>query len=771
MSKIFRILAILISCSIFSCQESIPFPEKSSYDIIPTPTHLETAEGFFQINADTKIILLSSNEEMKENARYLTQIIKEKFSFELAIETSPEVDIKTVKNGIILLEAKAEPTADTKEAYYLGVKADNVVISSTTGSGSFYGIQTLLQLLQGDTPFIAAVVIEDAPRYSYRGMHLDVARHFFPPSFIKQYIDYLARYKYNSFHWHLTEDQGWRIEIKKYPKLQEIAAFRKETLIGHYSDLPQKFDGKRYGGFYTQEEIKDIVAYAKTRHITVIPEIEMPGHAQAAIAAYPELGCTEELVEVATKWGVFKDVYCPTETTFNFLEDVLTEVMALFPSKYIHIGGDECPKTAWEESEFCQDLIKKEGLKDEHELQSYFIQRMEKFLNGKGRSIIGWDEILEGGLAPNATVMSWRGMKGGIEAAEQGHDVIMTPGSHCYFDHYQSDAPDEPLAIGGYTSLEKVYSFEPTPPTLSPEHAKHILGAQGNVWTEYLNTTAKVEYMIFPRIAALSEVLWSSKENKDYGNFVARLEPHVEELKAAGVNVANHTFDVKSSIISADGVHVQLKTGAKSPTIHYTLDGSDVTVESPKYTERVAIKKSGTLKASAFKNNEIAGRSREIPFNIHKAAGKSIILANEPSEKYNTGGNAACFNGVNGSDVRYGDAEWLGFKGEDFIATVNLGESTEINSLKFRFFNNPHHWIFPPQSVEIFVSADGENFNKAGELTIAQEDVVISKPVLNLTDTKATFIKIHIHRHGLIEKGHAGVGKEAWLFVDEIIVE
>jgi len=370
-----------------------------------------------------------------------------------------------------------------KEGYQLTIENDKIEISAGSSTGFQYGLTSLIQMVQHHGFPLPQVVIEDSPKFGYRGMHLDVARHFFGVADVKKYLDYMAYYKFNNFHWHLTEDQGWRIEIKKYPKLQEIAAYRKETLIGHYNDQPHKFDGKRYGGFYTQEEVKEIVAYATARNINVIPEIEMPGHAQAAIAAYPELGCENKKYEVATKWGVFEDVFCPNEVTFTFLEDVINEVITLFPGKYIHIGGDECPKEAWKKSAFCQDLIKKQNLKDEHGLQSYFIQRMEKYINSKGKQIIGWDEILEGGLAPNATVMSWRGIEGGLEAARQDHDVIMTPGTHCYFDHYQSESPDEPVAIGGYTTVEKVYHWEPIPDSLAEDKRKYILGGQSNLWS------------------------------------------------------------------------------------------------------------------------------------------------------------------------------------------------------------------------------------------------------------------------------------------------
>jgi len=379
-------------------------------------------------------------------------------------------------------------------------------------------------------------------------MHLDVGRHMFPVATIKEFIDLIAMHKMNTFHWHLTEDQGWRIEIKKYPKLTEVGAFRKETLIGHGATprKDQKFDGKPYGGFYTQEEVKDIVDYAAKRHITVIPEIELPGHSLAAIAAYPELGNTGKQYDVGTRWGVFKEIYAPTDKTFSFLEDVLTEVMELFPSKLIHIGGDEAPKDEWKQSKFAQQLIKKEGLKDEHELQSYFIKRIEKFVNSKGRNIIGWDEILEGGLAPNAAVMSWRGTEGGIEAAKQKHYVVMTPGHSCYFDHYQSkDKENEPLAIGGYLPVEKVYSYDPTPKELSKEEQKYILGAQANVWTEYIATPEYLEYMILPRMDAMAEVVWTKPDNKNWDDFKERLNPMAKRYDVMGLNYAKHVFTGK----------------------------------------------------------------------------------------------------------------------------------------------------------------------------------------------------------------------------------
>ena len=369
-------------------------------------------------------------------------------------------------------------------------------------------------------------------------MHLDVGRHFFDVAFIKRYIDTMSRYKFNYFHWGLTQDQGWRIEIKKYPKLTSVGAWRSETILEKNFD-PYIGDGIRHGGFYTQDDVRDIVAYASERFVTVIPEIELPGHSMAAIAAYPELGCTGRVFEVPTRWGVKSDIYCPSEATFTFLTDVLAEVITLFPGKYIHIGGDEVPKVQWEESDLAQQVIAREGLKDEHELQSYFVRRIESFLNANGKSLVGWDEILEGGLAPNATVMSWRGMIGGIEAARQGHDVIMTPTSHAYFDYYQSDSESEPLAIGRRSRtlpLDSVYAFEPVPTELDPAEAEHILGAQGNVWTEYISTPEHAEYMAYPRAIALAEVVWSQKHNRNIDSFHRRLLGNLPHLQALRVN-------------------------------------------------------------------------------------------------------------------------------------------------------------------------------------------------------------------------------------------
>ena len=541
MRKILLFLAFFIYINTFA-------QTTDSVTIVPRPAVLTVHPGNITVNASTLII---AGANAKHEAVMLNLYLKKFYNISLPVKNKLE---NTNQGNAIILGITQ--TSDRKDAYELEVNANNILIRSAGNEGLFYGIQTLLQLFSTETAATAShtfkipqLAIKDYPRFQYRGMHLDVGRHFFDVEFIKKYIDYLAYHKFNNFHWHLTDDQGWRIEIKKYPRLTSVGSFRNGTIIGHYPGTGN--DKTREGGFYTQGQIKEIVKYAQDRFITIIPEIEMPGHASAAIAAYPQLSCfPDEPTKISPKtswsgsrdgkqvqqtWGVFEDIFVPSEYTFEFLENVLDEVIKLFPSKYIHIGGDEAPKTNWKRSAFCQQLIKDKNLKDEHGLQSYFIQRIEKYLNSKGRSIIGWDEILEGGLAPNATVMSWRGEEGGIAAAQQKHNVIMTPGAYCYLDHAQKKNEDS-VTIGGYLPLEKVYNYEPVPKELNDEEAKYVLGAQGNVWSEYMSNPKKVEYMIFPRMSALSEVLWSSKQNKDWNNFSSHLAALYKRYELWGTN-------------------------------------------------------------------------------------------------------------------------------------------------------------------------------------------------------------------------------------------
>lgn len=742
-----------------SCQNSVKSDSQSR--IIPLPSEHSFSNASFSFEQDLRI---NATEEFQVSYGFLEEFFQKNGSVRInESDTAPEINFLKDK------------TIAHEEGYILEVLPEKILIKASTDKGAFYAVQSLRQLLpsifENDQNSIQSVriqcqKIEDIPRFDYRGMHLDVGRHLYPVEFILKYIDALAMLKMNTFHWHLTEDQGWRVEIKKYPELNKIAAYRNETIIGHYSDQPHQFDGKRYGGFYTQDEIKEIVAYAAARHITVIPEIEMPGHSQSAIAAYPELGCRGEQVEVATKWGVFEEIYCTKDETFDFLENVLNEVMELFPSEYIHIGGDEAPKSRWKSCSNCQKRIISEGLKDEHELQNYFISRIEQFLNSKGRQIIGWDEILEGGLAPNATVMSWRGISGAIEAAKQGHQVIMSPTSHCYFDYYQSENTDEPLAIGGFLPLEKVYEFEPIPEELNDSEANYVLGAQGNVWTEYLPTEDQVEYMVFPRILAMSEVVWSSKAKRNYKDFINRVEQFHERLSTLDINFANHLYEIEGTLISSNNkIAYQLETPTEGKAIRFTMDGSAPTSQSEKYTTPITIKKSSTIKAAVFEEDKKLGNTFSEFINFHKAVGKQITINKSPHQSYPGSGAFGLINGISGSDSRYGDKEWLGFWGDDLEITIDLGAPTEISSIKTRFHNGNGQWIYAPEIMEIRI--DDENDILMTEISTT----ALMAPTLIQFETRtAQLIKIRIPNYGLIPEGKQGAGNKAWTFIDEIIV-
>ena len=625
------ILFLLVNMSVFG---------QNVYNIIPQPDSLIAQSGTFTISNETRIILQTNDAQTAAVARLLSSQITQTTGMKLFTEVSlpkvPKIDPKTKKviptppitNAIVFVK----PTFPMPEDNYeLLVEPNLVTITASASQGYFYALQTLFQLLppeiystelvSGLKLPIPCVSIKDKPRYEHRGFMLDVGRHFMPLEFVKKMIDLLAMHKMNVLHWHLTDDQGWRIEITKYPRLTQVGSVRDETVEGKMTyNQPLKFDGKPHKGFYTQDEVRSLVKYAEEKYVTIIPEIEMPGHALAALTAYPELGCTGRPYGVAKIWGVIEDVYCPTEKTFKFIEDVLTEVIEIFPSRYIHIGGDECPKTSWKQSKFCQDLMKAQGLKDEHELQSYFIKRIDKFLTSKGRKLMGWDEILEGGLSPNATVMSWRGIQGGIDAAKQNHDVVMTPSSHVYIDYYQSHAAFEPLAIGGFLPLEKVYSYEPTPTELKPDEAKHILGAQVNLWTEYVATPEQAEYMTFPRACALSEVTWTSAANKNFASFGRRLETHFKRLEIMKVNYAKSIFDVKETSTpnkNTQTVEVKLEPYVLDGQVRYTLDFSKPTANSPIFAGQT-FNKLTTIRAAVFRNGKQIGKEFNKTYTIQK---------------------------------------------------------------------------------------------------------------------------------------------------------
>lgn len=761
---------------------SVIKPEVTPLSILPQPTKLTPVTGSIVITNRTQIIVPNEQPDI----RRVAQILADRFKLD-GTKVSV-IDINDSKSNInVIFFLKSENEGLGTEGYKLSVTPTQINITAATAQGFFYGVQTLLQMLPSEvfsqTPFKSKVTwrvpcaeIEDKPRYAYRGLHLDAGRHFQSVSFVKKYIDMMALHKMNNFHWHLTDDQGWRIEIKKYPKLTEIGAWRNETLIGHASDKPEKFDGQRYGGFYTQDEIREVVAYAKDRFVNVIPEIEMPGHALAALAAYPELSCdSTKTYQVGTKWGVFDDVFCPSDKTFSFLQDVLTEVMDLFPSKYIHIGGDECPKDAWKKSKFCQDLIKKEGLKDEHGLQSYFIQRIEKFVNSKGRQIIGWDEILEGGLAPNATVMSWQGTEGGITAAQQNHDVIMTPGSHCYFDHYQADPESEPLAIGGMLTLETVYGYEPTPKILNAEQAKHILGAQGNVWTEYLRYTDNIEYMVFPRAIALAEVLWSPKNKRDYDNFVMRLQTHFKRLDRLNVTYSKRLYDIKINFSSDNTTTtVILDSPIPNTEIRYTTDGKEPTAKSLLYSKPFSLKDVSIIRAANFQNGKPLSKTVTQTIYSHSALGMKYSLTNPAKNTYQSGPKGLT-NGIRGNEKTF--SQWIGFEGNDMSVIFDFGQPRSFSMVEIQFLNNPSSWIFLPDYVVAAVSNDGKEWldtDRADyEHSRSANKTYIKEAKLRFSEyTKPKrYLKIYAKNIGVCPKGHPGDGKPAWLFADEIIIE
>ncbi|MEM7659163.1 MAG: family 20 glycosylhydrolase [Bacteroidota bacterium] len=698
---------------------------------------------------------------------WVGQSLREIFGKELQLMSEPgESDIRLATSSEL-----------PPEGYQLEISRAGVSISASDHSGLVYGIQTLRQLIQVDPEgkmHLPHVSIGDEPRFSYRGLHLDVCRHFFPVEVIKQQLDWMSRWKLNRFHWHLTDDQGWRIEIKRYPKLTELGAWRKETMLGHYREMPHQFDGQRYGGFYTQEEIREVVAYAAERAIIIVPEIEMPGHALSALAAYPELGCVPGPFEVATKWGIFEAVYEPSEMTFRFLENVLLEVMDLFPGQYIHIGGDECMKQQWQRSEFCQQLIQQAGLKDEHELQSYFIRRMGTFLKEHDRSLVGWDEILEGGLAPDAVVMSWRGVAGGIEAAKMGHPVIMTPTTHTYFDYYQGDPASEPLAIDSFLPVEKVYSYEPQDSALSEAEAANVLGVQANVWTEYIRTAEKLNYMIHPRLCALAEVAWTQPAHKDWASFSTRLIAQFPAMKAAGLNVAPHMLSVKGNIFLKDGqAYCELiPPPIPDVIVRYDIDGL-LMEDSPRYREPIPLIEDAQIVAQAFVGREVLGLPYRQRFLNHLGVGAQIQLA-PASETYFGPDVSQLINGqLPSEDSSYG---WTGYRGRGPLhLTLDLGERKRIREVELGFLYRPWLQAFFPEQIELSASNDGETFFPIIRQTFPHPNTEAQLPMIGrylqeIPDTFTAWLRLTVHVPAGIPDYDLFVGQSAGVLMDEWMV-
>ncbi len=745
-------------------------------DIVPLPMKIAIGEGTFSLQKSTRILVDENNTELLAIAKLLADRIN--FSVKTGIEIGIYKPGMKVKNAIVFTSEGADATLG-KEGYTLDVTPKSIFIRSVAANGAFYGLQTLFQLLPPDsqnsssalkTYSIPVVSIQDMPRFSYRGLHLDVGRHMFPVEFIRKYIDLMAMYKINTFHWHLTEDQGWRIEIKKYPLLTQIGSTRKGTQVGKTDEI----DSSPYSGFYTQDEAREIVAYATSKFITVIPEIEMPGHSVAALAAYPSLACTSGPFEVRTKWGVSDDICCAgNDSVFIFFQDVLTEIMDIFPSTYIHIGGDEAPKVRWEKCEKCQARIKAEGLKDEAELQSYFIKRIEKFLVSKKRRLIGWDEILEGGLAPEATVMAWRGIQAGIDAATQGHDAIMTPVDYCYFDYYQGDPVTEPDANGGRLTLKTVYSYNPVPPVLTPEQAKHIIGVQGNVWTEYVKTPEAVEYKAFPRAIALAEVAWSQQNLRNWDDFLVRMDKQFKRLDNMGVKYSKGSFNVDITTKCEQNRNlVVLSSETKGLKIKYTLDGSDPVAASMTYNEPFLMAKTAIIKAALFDTVKMAGNVNQREILVHKASGKPVTIIKPYSFKYPGTGDQAMTDGLTGT-TSY-KSGWQGYEGADMEFTVDLLKTTSISSIKLNFVKNPADWVLFPYEVMFAYSMDGKKWEylpptKFDANSPGKREIKAAENKFAETDMR--YIKVLAISPKVLPDWHEAKGQPCWIFADELIVE
>jgi hexosaminidase len=732
-----------------SILEAIPYQEKVA--LVPQVQNIKLASSRFVINKETVFIV---SPEYKNEGKYLKELLEASMGLELKFAT------KATQNFIRLEALKSKETLAT-ETYSLEIDSTHLAIYGVDAAGVFRGIQTVRQLLpsafhqkkQHISWALPSLSINDSPAFKWRGMLLDCCRHFFSKEVVKQYIDLLAYYKMNVLHWHLTEDQGWRIAIDKYPKLTEIGAWRKGK------------EGKAYGGFYSKEDIKEIVAYAQERHIMVVPEIELPGHSQAAIAAYPHLSCTGAQLEVGTKWGVFKDVYCAgNDSTFQFLEAVLTEVIDLFPSEYIHIGGDESPKYRWEHCSKCQRRIKDEKLKDEHELQSYFIQRIATFLESKGKKLVGWDEILEGGLAENAIVQSWRGMGGALTAANQNHYAISSPTSHAYFD-YKLDAID----------LEKVYSFNPIPKELSTDKHRFILGGECNMWTERVPNPQVLDQKVFPRLLAMAEVLWSAPQQRDYAEFYQRVQTQYPTLDAFGVQYGAETLPIKlETFTSKESINVKLTKGAADLSLHYTQDGSAPTQTSPVYDVTIPLKKNTELSVQAFKKDKAYGAPIQRTFHKHLGNGLVPVLSYEYSSYYTGGGDQAATNGARGS-LNFRDGNWQAVQKVPMEITVDLEEVQVISSLSTAFFQKQDSWIFLPTKVDFLVSDDGKKFKLVGSLENSispkKDASFIESFKLSLENTTARYVRLKAHNITYCPDWHPAAGSEAWLFVDEFVVE
>ena len=769
------IAAILVSCNT---------TEVKPINVVPYPNEVIVKPGSFNA-CGAEFHFDTAFDETTQN------IIKG-FAEQLSLVSGTESKIASgrASKGFVFTLDPSMPA----EAYTLNISGKTVKVKASTLNGVNYAIQTLKQMLPnqiyGNTEAadldwsIQCAQINDAPRFSYRGMHMDVSRHFFDMDQVKKYLDIMEVHKLNTLHWHLTDDQGWRLEIKKYPRLTEVGSIRNKTIIGHIFES-KEYDHTRYGEgcWFSQEDVKEILAYAATKGITIIPEIDLPGHMLAALAAYPELGCTGGPYEVWGDWGIADDVLCAgNENTMSFLEDVLAEVCELFPAEYIHIGGDECPKVRWEKCPRCQAKIAELGLKDdeefqaEHYLQSYVMTRMTEFLSSKGKKIIGWDEILEGEVADDAIVMSWRGVAGGLQAVRMGHDAIMTPNTFFYLDYYQAlDKENEPLAIGGYLPVEKCYSYEPFTADMTDEEKSHVLGVQANLWTEYIPTPEHLHYMLLPRMAALSEVQWCQMENKNWERFLDSADEFCSIYDVMGYKYGTHLFDTRGKIsIDKDKGCVSVALEAQGDTpIRYTLDGSEPTSESALYTDPIEITESCTLKAKSDRA-DMGNRIYEKQFTAHKAMGRPVSTLTTTHPNYTFNCPDLLTDGLVGAGP-YNSGDFAGWYNKPFDAVIDMGgasyESLTLSTLVFRY-----DYIFGPTSIEVLTSEDGENFSQVAYTEYKIEGRVddgngCQDYTLTFPTTSAKYIKVVAGCLKALPEWHSGAGRPGFLFVDEVIVK
>ncbi len=768
MRKIYSSL-IITGLLIASCAEKTP---NKAINIIPKPKEIQQAKGVFSFDENTKIYI--TNKLQSPVARLLQQ------QFQKATELPLEFT-ETPKNKNIILFENEQNLG--KEGYILDITEDKISLKASHYSGFVYAWESLRQLLPNTIESkqkvkakwnVPALMIKDNPRFAWRGLMLDVSRHFFPKEYVLQTLDRLALLKMNTLHLHLVDDQGWRIEIKKYPKLTEVGAWRVDREQDHWNarEAQKKGEKATYGGFYTQEDIKEIVAYAAKLGIDVVPEIEMPAHVTCAIAAYPELSCQGKKVSVPPGgvWPI-TDIYCAgNEKVFAFLEDILSEILPLFPSKYVHIGGDEATKTNWVKCRKCKARMHKEKLKNVEELQSYFIKRMEQFISTKVKVLIGWDEILEGGLAPGAIVMSWRGVKGGLEASAQGHDVVMTPGTHCYFDHYQGVPDNEPLAIGGYTTLSKVYEFDPVVDTMSIAQARHVLGGQANLWAEYIPTPKHSEYMLFPRLAALSETLWLPKKLRNKDDFFHRILPFMNRLEVMGVNYAKSSFDVtyKATLQANGAIECTLESEFPNTEIHYSLNDENITAKSPVYTSSIQLEKTTTVRAVAVKDGKIIGKTLQKTFNFHKAKQGKVNYENKYDKRYQGEKEQGLVNVLRGS-LNFYDGHWQGWQNTPANFTVELPKPSKIKQVTIGSMENQGSHIFFPAQITVSISKDGKAFKSVGKITRPYQKNgynILQDFTIKFEEQEAKYIKIMA-----TNLNATPFPNDTWLFIDEVVVE